>query len=82
MDKINQLQSERSALMSGTRTHTEWCKAMERLAEISSEILILKNEGAIVIGQPPIATQEERAQAKLKLIRMNQFKKEISHAAI
>ena len=79
---IIQLEEERRQLMSGTRTHTEWVKVMERLAEISAEILLLKQGGEIIISTPPLTTHEERLKAKQKLISMNQFRRTIQHAAI
>lgn len=82
MNRITQLQAERTELMSGLRTHSEWVKVMERLAEISAELLTLKNEGEIVIGQPPVSTHEQREAARRKLMELNQFRKNIAHAAI
>ena len=84
MGRLKELEEERTTLMAGTRTHSEWVQVMERLAEISAEILLQPTtpEGEPVIGLPPISTEEQKRAARIKLNRMNQFKKEITHASI
>lgn len=46
MDKekeIKKLEAERNKIMSTTGTHAYWIKQMERLAKISAQLLMLKN---------------------------------------
>lgn len=93
MGKVEQLENERTELMAGQRTHAEWVKVMERLAEISAELLILKNESdlprvlvdpidGIIIQVPPLSTYEQRTTARQKLDRMNHFLQTRTHAAV
>ena len=81
MANVKELEQERTAIMAQTLTHVGWVKAMERLAEISAEILLIKNTQE-EYSLPPLATEEQRAAARIKLIRINQFRKTINHATI
>lgn len=90
MDKIKELETERTQIMGGMKTHMQWVKDMERLAEISAEILLishpivegLKEDGKMPEGKPPLSTHEQRMEAKRKLIELNQFKEKRIYAAI